>query len=412
MTSVWRRIDIEITRSPSSSAMPRTPTDERLWNTRTSSTAKRMHWPPAAVSSTSSFSVQICTSTMAVALVELHRDDAGGANVDEIGQLVPPHGAARRREHHVELVPGRLVLGNRHDGGDGLALFERKNVDQRLAARLRRRQREPPDLFLVDLAARREEQHRRMGRGHEQPRDEILFAGLHAGAALAAARCCAIGRERHALDVTEMRHGDDHVLALDQVFVFDLAFLIDDHGAARRGEILLHRREFVLDDGLNAGARAQDVEIVGDLDGKLVELFLDFVAAKRGEALQAQIENGLGLFERQAIGAGFADAVTRIVDQREQGFDVARRPVARPSRLRAPRRRRARRGSAGSLRRYWRPRWRGRPAHGARSRALLSRNLVRRATTSSRNAMKVLSRSFSVITCGRPLSSATTLRRE
>ena len=124
-----------------------------------------------------------------------------------------------------------------------LALLERQDVDQRLAARLRRRQRQPPDLFLVDLAARGEEQHRRMRRGDEQPGDEILFARLHAGAALAAAPLRAVGRERHALDVAGVRNGDDHVLALDQVLVLHLAFLIDDHGAARRGEFALDRGE-------------------------------------------------------------------------------------------------------------------------------------------------------------------------
>jgi hypothetical protein len=37
-----------------------------------------------------------------------------------------------------------------------------------------------------------------------------------------------------------MRDRDHHVLALDQVLVLDLAFLLDDHGAARRGELFLH----------------------------------------------------------------------------------------------------------------------------------------------------------------------------
>ncbi len=46
-----------------------------------------------------------------IALVELHGDDAGRANVREVGKLVPPHRAARRREHHVERFPGGLVLG-------------------------------------------------------------------------------------------------------------------------------------------------------------------------------------------------------------------------------------------------------------------------------------------------------------
>ena len=41
------RIAIEMTRSPSPRAMPRTPTELRPANTRTSVTEKRMHWPPA-----------------------------------------------------------------------------------------------------------------------------------------------------------------------------------------------------------------------------------------------------------------------------------------------------------------------------------------------------------------------------
>ena len=218
------------------------------------------------------------------------------AKSDSLLRRTVPRGGG---EHHVELVPGRLVLRQRHDGGDALALLERQDVDQRLAARLRRRQRQPPDLFLVDLAARGEEQHRRVRRGDEQPGDEILLAGLHAGAALAAALLRPIGRQRHALDVAGVRDGDDHVLALDQVLVLHLAFLVDDDGAARRGELVLDRGELVLDDGLDAGARAQDVEIVGDLVGELVELGLDLVAAERGEPLQPQIEDGLGLLGRQ-----------------------------------------------------------------------------------------------------------------
>ena len=138
-----------------------------------------------------------------------------------------------------------------------------------------------------------------MRRGDEEARDEIFLARLHAGAAFAAAALRAIGRERHALDVALVRDGDDHVLALDQVFVFDFAGRFRDHRAARRGEFLLHRRQFVLDDCLDARARAQDVEIIGDFGGELVELFLDLVAAERGQALQAQVEDGFGLFGRK-----------------------------------------------------------------------------------------------------------------
>ncbi len=75
--------------------------------------------------------------------------------------------------------------------------------------------------------------------------------------------------------------------------------------SVRRGvaNSALHRRQLVLDDGLDARARAQDVEIVGDLGGELVEFVADFVAAERGQALQAQFEDGARLLLRQRVGA-------------------------------------------------------------------------------------------------------------
>ena len=331
-----------------------------------------------------------------LALVELHGDHAGAPHVDEIGQLVAPHGAAGGGEHDVEIGPARLVLGQRHDGGDALVLLQRQDVDHRLAARLGRRQRQPPHLFLVDLAARGEEQHRRVGVGDEQPRDEILLAGLHAGAALAAAALRPVGRQRHALDIAVMGDGDDHVLALDQVLVLHLAFLIDDHGAARGGELVLDLDHLGLDDRLDAGAGAQDVEIVGDLGGELVEFLLDLLAPERGEALQPQIEDRARLFVGEPRGAGRRHPVARIVDQLDQ-----RRPPWSAGHSRAISASRAAFGSGAERisritssilatamarpTRIW-----------ARSRALLSRNLVRRDTTSSRNATKAVSRSLSV----------------
>ena len=65
----------------------------------------------------------------------------------------------------------------------------------------------------------------------------------------------------------------------------------------------LHLGQFGLDDRLHARARAQDVEIVGDFHRQLVEFFGDFLAPERGEPLQPQIEDGLGLLHRQPRGA-------------------------------------------------------------------------------------------------------------
>ena len=195
-----------------------------------------------------------------LALAELHGDDAGAAHVDEVGELVAPHRAAGRGEHDVELLPARLVLRQRHDRGDALAFFERQKVDQRLAARLRRGKRQPPDLLLVDLAARGEEQHRRVRVRDEELGDEILLARRHAGAALAAALLRPVLGERHALDVAGMADGDDHVLALDQVLVLEVEPALDDLGPARRRELVADRRQLVLDDRLDARPRGQDVE--------------------------------------------------------------------------------------------------------------------------------------------------------
>src|SRR5262249_55990978 len=99
----------------------------------------------------------------------------------------------------------------------------------------RRRGRRPPPLSLEAPPMGGEEQPRRVGRGHEQPRDEILLARLHPRPPLPAAPLCAVGRQRHALDVAEMGDRHHHVLAVDEVFFLHLAFLLEDDGAAGGG---------------------------------------------------------------------------------------------------------------------------------------------------------------------------------
>ena len=96
-------------------------------------------------------------------------------------------------------------------------------------------------------------------------RHEILVARCHAGAALAAAALRPVGRQRHALDIAEVRDGDDHVFAGDQVLVVHVRTAFDDLGAARRAEFVADGGKLVLDDGHDADARRQDVEIIADL---------------------------------------------------------------------------------------------------------------------------------------------------
>ena len=249
--------------SPSASAMPRTPVELRPLKTRTSLTGKRMHWPArggqqhvVALGAGLDADDRLALASSFMAILPLRFTWTKSESL--LRRTVPAGGG----EHHVELAPALLVLRQRQDRGDALAGRERQQVDQRLAARLRGGQRQPPDLLLVDDAARGEEQDRRVGVGDEQAGDEILLLGRHAGAALAAAPLRPVGVERHALDPAGMGDGHHHVLALDQVLVLEVGAAVLDLGLARRGELVAHRRQLVLDDGAHARPRAQDVEIV------------------------------------------------------------------------------------------------------------------------------------------------------
>ncbi len=79
--------------------------------------------------------------------------------------------------------------------------------------------------------------------GREEADDEILFLGVHRAAALAAAILSAVGRERGALHIAAMGDHDDHVLALDESFVFEVEIGLDEFRAARHGELLANGRQ-------------------------------------------------------------------------------------------------------------------------------------------------------------------------
>ena len=67
--------------------------------------------------------------------------------------------------------------------------------------------------------------------------DKIFVAHLHACPALAAAALGPIGRKWHAFDIASMTHGDDHILTLDQIFIFNFTFVLHNFGTAWRRKI-------------------------------------------------------------------------------------------------------------------------------------------------------------------------------
>ena len=107
--------------------------------------------------------------------------------------------------------------------------------------------------------------------------------------------------------------------------------------AVRRGvgEPLLDRQQFAAQHLDQPGARAQDLEIAGDLGDQAAQFLGDLVALQPGQALQAQIEDGARLLFRQPIGAVGGDLAAGLADQRDERArhrrPARRRPI-RPAR--------------------------------------------------------------------------------
>ena len=121
-----------MTLSPSASATPRTPIESRPLNTlhvvdrKADALAARGRQQHVVLVGAD---LHVDNS---LALVEPHGDLAGAVHLGEVAELVAPDRAARRGEHHVERLPARLVLRQRHDGGDALVRLERQQVDSAL----------------------------------------------------------------------------------------------------------------------------------------------------------------------------------------------------------------------------------------------------------------------------------------
>ena len=206
-------------------------------------------------------------------------------------------------------------LRDRQDVHDGLALGGASAL------------RQAPCLQLVDHPVGRKDQQRRMGVGHEQGRDHVLFLGGHARQALAAAFLRAEFGQRRALGPAGAGDGDHHILALDQVFVIHVAGPFDDLGAARDGELLFHIAQLIRNDRHHAIARAQDIQVILDLGRKLLQLIGDFLHTQLCQPLQAQFQNGARLSFRQVIGAVVIDLVGRVIDQLDIGGDLTGGPA-------------------------------------------------------------------------------------
>ena len=221
----------------------------------------------------------------------------------------------------MKVVPALLVVRHRHDGVDRFACLDGKKIHHRLAKRLRRRLRKLVAFQLIDHASRGEEQNRRMRIGDKQPGDEILVPCLHAGAALATTTLRPVDRQRHPLDVAAVADRNDHILLLDQVFVVLIDQMIGNFGTAVIRQPLTRRSQLLENDIVYTRCRPKNVQIIGNLVGKLTRFIGEFLALHAGQPLQPQIENGPRLCFGQPVMA-IQNLMPGIVDQPDERLDL------------------------------------------------------------------------------------------
>ena len=131
--------------------------------------------------------------------------------------------------------------------------------------------------------------------GHVEVFDEVLVAGAAATGALTTAVLHLVLGQRRALDVAEVRDGDDHLLVGDGVLHAELGRAVLDGRTALVTEAFLDVLQLVLDDAHAQVHVVEHVVEVGDELHQLVVLVLQFLAFHAGELAQTHLHDGLGL---------------------------------------------------------------------------------------------------------------------
>src|SRR5262249_2973588 len=144
-----------------------------------------------------------------VARLQVHGLDATGPDVGVGVELGLLHFSVERGQQH---VASRGEIAHRDAGGHRLPLGQGEEVHHGLALGLPAAFGNLVDLEPMHLAAVGEEEQVAVGGGHAQVVHDVLFLGLHAHHALAAASPTPIRLDVRALDVAGARDGDHHLL--------------------------------------------------------------------------------------------------------------------------------------------------------------------------------------------------------
>ena len=233
-----------------------------------------------------------------LAFVQVQGDDAAGQGPGKLrqGGLFYRPGAGR----HEDEVPFVIFL-DRQDGMDALPLTQGQEVDHRSAPRRRPGLRQFVDFEPVDLAQAGEAQDRVVGMGDEEFVDEILVLGPRRRAPLAAALLGLILAQGLRLDITGVGQGDHHVLGGDEVLQGEIGVIRLDLGAAGIPVLVADGDQFIANHRHEALGGGEDIQEFGDGGQDLLVFLEDLVLFQAGQAMQAQVEDGLGLGLAQPI---------------------------------------------------------------------------------------------------------------
>lgn len=283
------------------------------------------------------------------ALTRMRRHDdlvipGGELHGDEFVPLHDADGDLAAAQNMLELARRRLfdepVLGRHHqiaravckdgqNGGDLLARGELDDIDDRAAACRARRFGNVIALDGVHLAEVGEQQDIVVRGTHEHLLHEVVVLGAVCRDPHAAAVLRAVFGDGDALDVAAVRHGDDHVLLVDEILVLDLAEVDGDLRPARGGIFRLDGEKVGLDDVEHALFIGEDVSQIGDGRLELRKFLLQLLHLEGGEALETHFENGVCLFIGQFKGGGQLGRgvvlVRRFLDDADDFVDVGKR---------------------------------------------------------------------------------------
>ena len=233
-----------------------------------------------------------------VALVQLQGPQTNAALAGEVGQRGLLHRAVGGSH---EDVPALGVLIDLEDGGDALAIFQRQQVDHGPAAGITPRQRNLVHLEPVHLAHVGEAENGGVGAGNQQVLDEVLVLHRGRGTAGAAPALGLVVGQGLGLGIATVGNGHHPVFLGDQVFHGKVVLGGADDGQAVIAKFGDDRFQLLADHQLETVRVREDLQVIGYLTQLFIVLVEQLFMLKAGQAVQAQIENRLGLGRRQKV---------------------------------------------------------------------------------------------------------------